>query len=101
MSVTAARPLSFSCSVEVRARRCLQGEICCQSAAKNISLYGVLCVFMRFNEERSKKPAEALFKHFKREKSGDPNGIRTRVSAVKGRCPRPLDDRVFLVGLAG
>ena len=21
-----------------------------------------------------------------------PNGIRTRVAAVKGRCPRPLDD---------
>ena len=26
--------------------------------------------------------------------TGDPNGIRTRVTAVKGRCPRPLDDRV-------
>src|SRR5260370_37644042 len=25
---------------------------------------------------------------------GDPNGSRTRVTAVKGRCPRPLDDRV-------
>ena len=25
---------------------------------------------------------------------GDPNGIRTRVTAVKGRCPKPLDDRV-------
>ena len=25
---------------------------------------------------------------------GDPNGIRTRVTAVKGRCPGPLDDRV-------
>jgi len=24
----------------------------------------------------------------------DPNGIRTRVTAVKGRCPGPLDDRV-------
>src|SRR5438094_1333126 len=24
----------------------------------------------------------------------DPNGIRTSVTAVKGRCPRPLDDRV-------
>ena len=23
---------------------------------------------------------------------GDPNEIRTRVTAVKGRCPRPLDD---------
>ena len=25
-------------------------------------------------------------------KNGVPNGIRTRVAAVKGRCPRPLDD---------
>ena len=24
--------------------------------------------------------------------SGDPNEIRTRVTAVRGRCPRPLDD---------
>ena len=27
-------------------------------------------------------------------KLGDPSEIRTRVTAVKGRCPRPLDDRV-------
>jgi hypothetical protein len=26
--------------------------------------------------------------------TGDPNGIRTRVAALKGRCPRPLDDGV-------
>ncbi len=25
-------------------------------------------------------------------KTGVPNEIRTRVIAVKGRCPRPLDD---------
>ncbi len=25
----------------------------------------------------------------------DPNGSRTRVAAVKGRCPRPLDDGVI------
>ena len=25
---------------------------------------------------------------------GDPTGIRTPVTAVKGRCPRPLDDGV-------
>ena len=24
--------------------------------------------------------------------SGDPYGIRTRVAAVKGRCPKPLDE---------
>jgi hypothetical protein len=26
-------------------------------------------------------------------RSGIPKGIRTPVTAVKGRCPRPLDDR--------
>ena len=26
--------------------------------------------------------------------NGDPRRIRTAVTAVKGRCPRPLDDRV-------
>ncbi len=26
------------------------------------------------------------------EEGGVPNGIRTRVAAVKGRCPGPLDD---------
>ena len=31
----------------------------------------------------------------------DPNGIRTRVTAVKGRCPRPLDDRVKKSGNIG
>jgi hypothetical protein len=25
-------------------------------------------------------------------KESDPNGTRTRVTGVKGRCPRPLDD---------
>lgn len=26
--------------------------------------------------------------------NNDPNGSRTRVFAVKGRCPKPLDDGV-------
>src|SRR5690349_10903815 len=26
------------------------------------------------------------------ENESDPNGTRTRVTGVKGRCPRPLDD---------
>ena len=31
-------------------------------------------------------------------RGNDPNGIRTRVTAVKGRCPGPLDDRVTKAG---
>ena len=34
-------------------------------------------------------------------RESDPNGIRTRVTAVKGRCPRPLDDRVTKSGNIG
>jgi hypothetical protein len=30
-------------------------------------------------------------------KRGVPSGIRTRVAAVKGRCPRPLDDGDLVV----
>lgn len=33
--------------------------------------------------------------------SGVPKGIRTPVTAVKGQCPRPLDDRDFLVSRVG
>ena len=29
--------------------------------------------------------------------SGDPYGIRTRVAAVKGRCPKPLDEGAIIV----
>ena len=36
-------------------------------------------------------------KRGRRERGGDPNGIRTRVAGVKGRCPRPLDDGVAAV----
>src|SRR5690242_5545609 len=32
------------------------------------------------------------FKHLALQKIGVPTGIRTPVTAVKGRCPRPLDD---------
>jgi hypothetical protein len=34
-------------------------------------------------------------------RKSDPNGIRTRVTAVKGRCPGPLDDRVKKPGNIG
>ena len=32
---------------------------------------------------------------------GDPDGIRTRVTAVKGRCLRPLDHRAVVVAVIG
>ena len=32
---------------------------------------------------------------------GDPDGIRTRVTAVKGRCLRPLDHRAKMVAVIG
>lgn len=41
------------------------------------------------------KPVEILFKQAFL-KNGDPRGIRTPVTAVKGRCPRPLDDGVII-----
>lgn len=37
------------------------------------------------------RPGETLFLH-PRSVNRPPNGIRTRVAAVKERCPRPLDD---------
>src|ERR1700761_1078926 len=38
-------------------------------------------------------PQRDLFCHERRKWIvGVPDGIRTRVTAVKGRCPRPLDD---------
>ena len=30
-------------------------------------------------------------------KKGDPYGTRTRVTAVKGRCPRPLDEGAMMM----
>ena len=43
-------------------------------------------------------PVETLQQQIARVLWRDPNGIRTRVTAVKGRCPGPLDDRVTKPG---
>src|SRR6185436_17784060 len=43
---------------------------------------------------RSGEPAEPALPNPRR----DPNGIRTRVTCVKGGCPRPLDDGVRFGG---
>ena len=39
-----------------------------------------------------KRLAERKRRHLPAKKDGAPNGTRTRVPALKGRCPRPLDD---------
>ena len=45
------------------------------------------------NESVSRRPSRNLgLKLRARNRFGVPNGIRTRVAAVKGRCPGPLDD---------
>jgi hypothetical protein len=40
----------------------------------------------------STKLGLALFDGLAEANQNDPDGSRTRVTAVKGRCPRPLDD---------
>ena len=40
-----------------------------------------------FTPQKKPLKSAAFFKN-----SGVPKGIRTPVTAVKGRCPRPLDD---------
>src|SRR5437764_12976969 len=42
-------------------------------------------------KRRSPHSADCLSRLVEKIES-DPNGTRTRVTAVKGRCPRPLDD---------
>ena len=37
-------------------------------------------------------PADETLQQFLQDDLGSANGIRTRVTAVRGRCPRPLDD---------
>jgi hypothetical protein len=52
---------------------------------KNLCFYG-----LRTDCASEKKEAAFFFKFIV--SIGVPNEIRTRVTAVKGRCPRPLDD---------
>ena len=55
------------------------------------------------NKEGEEQKLERHIKQY-----GVPKGVRTPVTAVKGQCPRPLDDgdiskntRTFLVELSG
>ena len=45
---------------------------------------------LRYGALQQVRPIELLLFHDCGSRT--PNGIRTRVAAVKGRCPRPLDD---------
>ena len=70
----------------------------CQLTANEfaiLTVLGAFCfIFMHLGAD-AKIAVNLLYKNeINAFKSGDPNGIRTRVTAVKGRCPRPLDDRV-------
>ena len=44
-------------------------------------------------QKRKSSKAKCTLLDFSEQLCGDPNGTRTRVTGVRGRCPRPLDDR--------
>ena len=46
-----------------------------------------------FGNTENYKYKNKIERNFIRREYGVPTGIRTPVTAVKGRCPRPLDDR--------
>ena len=48
---------------------------------------------IRTRDQRIKSPLLYRLSYRSTDYSGVPKGIRTPVTAVKGRCPRPLDDR--------
>jgi hypothetical protein len=67
----------------------------------SFSRFSCLFLFLDVSPCRDEKARRAFIHAGLRAfQSGDPNGIRTRVTAVKGRCPRPLDDRVFVNGVS-
>ena len=43
------------------------------------------------------KSIRKMFSNKNNDLDGDPYGIRTRVAAVKGRCPKPLDEGAIVV----
>ena len=58
---------------------------------------------IQINDEITKKKEFDFFiraLHEMQKEDGVPTGIRTPVTAVKGRCPRPLDDRDVLMWTA-
>ena len=53
------------------------------------------CAIKKQSKNRQEGDDRVFKRNFKIE-NGVPTGIRTPVTAVKGRCPRPLDDRDFM-----
>src|SRR5688500_7837798 len=55
---------------------------------------GRMSTYLHFhqNEDRPELPGDPAPCVCLAWKASDPSGIRTRVAAVKGRCPGPLDD---------
>jgi hypothetical protein len=78
--------------------RLLLIRYCCRLLSKKQSKLADLGTFVRDREylkQTVERVVNPLLRPIRRDESiGDPNGIRTRVTAVKGRCPGPLDDRV-------
>ena len=72
----------------------ISDPICVTMRDKNVAQTAPNCIF----DQNWQSFVQPLFMGIQRRLplkiDGDPNGIRTRVTAVKGRCPRPLDDRV-------
>ena len=46
----------------------------------------------QMDEAERRSPLSSITAGQRRLYGGIPNGIRTRAAALKGRCPRPLDD---------
>ena len=81
----------WSCTIAV-----LGSRFCCQFAAKSCQSYrpfhAISCILVHFSAYRKIVPRACIHADLLVLQRSDPNGIRTRVTAVKGRCPRPLDE---------
>ena len=55
-------------------------------------------LYEAYGENVEREPASGAERSDAANDCGDPDGIRTRVTCVKGGCPRPLDDGVSILG---
>ncbi len=73
------------------ARREAAGRFESVMTAGNLLLPRLVRISMFFRDGHEENGNESSGK--KKQKTGTPNGIRTRVARMKTWCPRPLDDR--------